>query len=98
MTRAMIWRDSQMPHARSGGITPLTGRNVYALTAAAPRERNEPRAGTTSVMHRSQSQMVTFVNGMFGQTLGGSVTPACAVRVLPGTPRVAATTGLIGTK
>src|ERR1700722_9525850 len=66
MTPAMSLRDSQMPHARSGGISPLTGRNVYLVTAAAPRERNEPRAGTPSVMQRSQSQMVTLVNGSFG--------------------------------
>jgi hypothetical protein len=66
MTPAMSRRDSQMPHARSGGISPLTGRNVCLVTAAAPRDRNEPRAGTPSVMQRSQSQMVTLVNGSFG--------------------------------
>jgi hypothetical protein len=65
MTLAMSWRDSHIPHARSGGISPLIGRNVYVLTAAAPRDRNEPRAGTPSVMQRSQSQMVTLVNGSF---------------------------------
>jgi hypothetical protein len=68
MTLAMIWRESQMPHARSGGISPLIGRNVYVLTAAAPRERSDPRAGTPSVMERSQYQMVTLVNGSFGTT------------------------------
>jgi hypothetical protein len=65
LTLAMSWRDSHIPHARSGGISPLIGRNVYVLTAAAPRDRNEPRAGTPSVMQRSQSQMVTLVNGSF---------------------------------
>ena len=65
MTLAMIRRDSQMPHARSGGTSPVIGRNVYVLTAAAPRERSEPRAGTPSVMQRSQQQMVTLVNGSF---------------------------------
>jgi hypothetical protein len=49
---------------------PVIGRRVYALTAAAPRDRNEPRAGTPSVMQSSQSQMVTLVNGSFG--LGGA--------------------------
>jgi hypothetical protein len=68
MTLAMIWRDSQIPHARSGGISPLIGRNVYVLTAAAPRERNDPRPGTPSVMKRSQYQMVTLVNGSFAVT------------------------------
>jgi hypothetical protein len=65
MTLAMSWRDSQIPHARSGGTSPLNGRNVYTLTAAAPRDRSDPRAGTTSAMQRSQPQMVTFVNGSF---------------------------------
>jgi hypothetical protein len=54
MILAMIWRDSHSPHAWSGGITLVIGRNVYALTAAAPRDRNDPRAGTPSVMQRSQ--------------------------------------------
>src|ERR1700753_1119799 len=54
MILAMIWRDSHNPHARSGGITLVIGRSVYALTAAAPRDRNDPRAGTPSVMQRSQ--------------------------------------------
>jgi hypothetical protein len=58
-------RDSHIPHARSGGISPLIGRNVYLVTVAAPRDRNEPRAGTPSVMQRSQQQMVTLVNGSF---------------------------------
>ena len=70
MTLAMSWRDSQIPHARSGGIIPLIGRNVYVLIAAAPRERSDPRAGTPSVMQRSQYQMVTLVNGSFGATSG----------------------------
>jgi hypothetical protein len=68
MTLAMIRRDSQIPHARSGGISPLIGRNVNVLTAAAPRERSDPRAGTSSVMKRSQYQMVTLVNGSFAAT------------------------------
>ena len=68
MTLATIRRDSQIPHARSGGISPLIGRNVYVLTAAAPRERSDPRAGTLSVIERSQYQMVTLVNGSFAST------------------------------
>jgi hypothetical protein len=64
MTREIIRRDSQIPQARSGGTSPLNGRKVYVLTAAAPRDRNDPRDGTTmSAMQRSQPQMVTFVNG-----------------------------------
>jgi hypothetical protein len=66
MVLATSRRDSHMPHARSGGISPLIGRNVYLVIVAAPRDRNEPRAGTPSVMQRSQSQMVTLVNGSFG--------------------------------
>jgi hypothetical protein len=54
MTFATICRDSQMPHARSGGMARVIGRNVYVLTAAAPRERSEPRTGTPSVMQCSQ--------------------------------------------
>src|SRR5246127_1352337 len=69
MTLATIRRDSQIPHARSGGISPLIGRNVYVLTAAAPRERSDPRAGTPSVMECSQYQMVTLVNGSFARAL-----------------------------
>jgi hypothetical protein len=65
MTPAMSRRDSQMPHPRSGGISPLIGRNVCLVTAAAQRERNDPLAGTPSVMQRSQPQMVTLVNGSF---------------------------------
>ena len=76
-------RDSHIPHARSGGISPLIGRNVYLVTAAAPRDRNEPRAGTPSVMQRSQQQMVTLVNGSFGMGYPGmtvaSVAPAADV-------------------
>ncbi|EUA58417.1 hypothetical protein I550_1560 [Mycobacterium intracellulare 1956] len=44
----------------------MIGRRVYVLTAAAPRDRNDPRAGTPSVMQRSQHQMVTLVNGIVG--------------------------------
>jgi hypothetical protein len=65
ITRSIMRRDNQIPHARSGGTNPLNGRNVYVLTAAAPRDRNDPRAGTMSAMQRSQPQMVTFVNGSF---------------------------------
>ena len=76
-------RDSHIPHARSGGISPLIGRNVYLVTAAAPRDRNEPRAGTPSVMQRSQQQMVTLVNGSFGLDYSGTrvagVAPAADV-------------------
>ena len=54
MILAMIWRESHTPHARSGGISPVIGRSVYAQTAAAPRDRSDPRAGTPSV-HGTQS-------------------------------------------
>src|SRR5271166_1344964 len=74
MTLTMIRRDSQIPQARSGGTSPVSGRNVYALTAAAPRERSDPRAGTPSVIQRSQYQMVTLVNGSFGAASAGGVT------------------------
>src|ERR1700753_835154 len=47
MTRELIRRDSQIPQARSGGTSPLNGRSVYVLTAAAPRDRSDPRVGTT---------------------------------------------------
>ncbi|BBY25534.1 hypothetical protein MSTO_57390 [Mycobacterium stomatepiae] len=73
MTRAIIRRDNQIPHARSGGTSPLNGRKVYALTAAAaaPRDRSDPRAGTTmSAMPGSQPQMVTFANGSFAESAG----------------------------
>ena len=33
------------------GITLVIGRRVYVLTAAAPRDRNDPRAGTPSVIN-----------------------------------------------
>jgi hypothetical protein len=83
MVLATSRRDSHMPHARSGGISPLIGLNVYRVIAAAPRDRNEPRAGTPSVMQRSQSQMVTLVNGSFGAGYPGirlaSVAPAADV-------------------
>ncbi len=49
----------------SGGSRLVIGRKVYAHTAAAPRDRNDPPAGTPSVMQRSQYQMVTLVNGSF---------------------------------
>ncbi|GAB4666956.1 hypothetical protein MOKP76_42830 [Mycobacterium avium subsp. hominissuis] len=75
MIRATIWRESHSPHARSGGITLVIGRRVYVLTAAAPRDRNDPRAGTPPVMQCSQHQMVTLVNGSFW---------ICAVRVVLG--------------
>jgi hypothetical protein len=65
MILATIWRDNHSPQARSGGITLVIGRRVYVLTAAAPRDLNDPRAGTPSVIQRSQQQMVTLVNGSF---------------------------------
>src|ERR1700739_2038616 len=83
MTPAMMRRESHIPHARSGGISPLIGRNVYLVTVAAPRDRNEPRAGTPSVMQRSQQQMETLINGSFGASYAGirvaSVAPAADV-------------------
>jgi hypothetical protein len=58
-----IRRDNHRLHARSGGKTALTGRNVVMLTRAAERDRSDPRVGTDSVMRMSQHKMVTFVNG-----------------------------------
>jgi hypothetical protein len=80
MTLATIRRDSQIPQARSGGTRLLNGRNVYVLTAAAPRDRSDPRAGTMSAMSWSQSQMVTLVNGSFGWRLAVALA-RCASRV-----------------
>ena len=74
MMRATIWRDSHSPHARSGGSTALICRRVRLLTAAALRERSEPRSSlsTPGVQH----QMMTFVNVTIDQW-GGSPRPAC---------------------
>src|SRR5690349_2718558 len=60
ITRAMICRDSQTPHAGSEGITAAICRRVRLLTAAAPRERSDPRSSLSiaGVQHR----MMTFVN------------------------------------
>jgi hypothetical protein len=63
MMPAVIRRDAQSPHVRSGGNTALTCRNVAKLTIAAERDRSDPRVGTDSVMRLSQHKMVTFVNG-----------------------------------
>ena len=52
MILAMIWRDAHRPHARSGGSTALICRRVNPLTAAAPRDRIDPRAGIVSVVTR----------------------------------------------
>jgi hypothetical protein len=61
--RATIWRDAHNPHARSGGSTALIFRRVSPLTAAAPRDRIDPRAGIVSVVTTEvQHQLVTFVN------------------------------------
>ncbi|BCI86998.1 hypothetical protein NIIDMKKI_22040 [Mycobacterium kansasii] len=48
----MSCRVSHIPHARSGGIAPVIVGMIAVLTATAVRERNDPRAGTTSVMAR----------------------------------------------
>ncbi len=61
--RETIQREAHNPHARSGGSTALIGRKVSPLTAAAPRERIDPRAGIVSVITSEvQQQLVTFVN------------------------------------
>jgi hypothetical protein len=65
MSLAMRRREAHIPHARSGGIAPVIGRSIVVLTATALRDRSDPRAGTPSFMKRSQSQMVTLVNGNF---------------------------------
>jgi hypothetical protein len=66
ITQAMSRWVSHSPHDRSGGTNREIGRNVYVLIDAAPRDLSDPLAGTTpSVIQRSQSQMVTLVNGSF---------------------------------
>src|ERR1700712_4133290 len=47
MIRATIWRDAHRPHGCSGGRTALILRRVAMLTTAAPRDRMEPRFGTS---------------------------------------------------
>ena len=63
MMPATIRRDAHKPQRCSGGKTALTCRNVTMLSAAAERDRSDPRVGTDSVMRMSQHKMVTFVNG-----------------------------------
>jgi hypothetical protein len=65
MMRATIWRDSHSPYACSGGSTALICRRVRLLTAAALRERSEPRSSlsTAGVQH----QMMTFINVAINQ-------------------------------
>src|SRR5690242_3463306 len=60
MTPAMIWRDSHTPHAGSAGITAAICRRVRLLSAAALRERSEPRSSLS--IAGVQHQMLTFVN------------------------------------
>jgi hypothetical protein len=81
MTPATIRRDAHKPHARSGGRTALTWRNVAELTSAAERDRSDPRVGTDSVMRLSQHKMVTFVNGKVWCFAGKSACPAIDVSV-----------------
>jgi hypothetical protein len=60
MMRATIWRESHTPHACPDGSTALICRRVRLLTAAALRERSEPRSSlSTAGVHH---QMMTFVN------------------------------------
>jgi len=47
ITAATMRRESHSPQARSGGSTRLICRSVNALAIAAPRDRAEPRVGTT---------------------------------------------------
>ena len=47
MIRATIWRDAHRPQACSGGRTALMLRKVAMLTAAAPRDRMDPRFGAS---------------------------------------------------
>src|SRR2546426_12517390 len=60
MTRATIWRDSHRPHACSEGRTAAICRRVRLLTAAAARERSDPRSSLS--IAGVQHQMMTFVN------------------------------------
>ncbi len=63
MIRETIRREVHNPHARSGGSTALICRRVSPLTAAAPRDRLDPRVGIVSVVTTGvQQQLVTFVN------------------------------------
>lgn len=74
--RETIRREAHNPHARSGGSTVLICRKVSPLTAAAPRERIDPRAGIVSVITSEvQQQLVTFVNVNIR---------ACNIRLTPG--------------
>ncbi|COW29100.1 Uncharacterised protein [Mycobacterium tuberculosis] len=68
MSPAMIRREAHIPHGPSGGIAPVMGRNTIELTATAPRDRSDPRAGTPSVMQRSQFNLLTSVNGSAGSS------------------------------
>jgi hypothetical protein len=79
MIPAVSWRIAQMPHARSGDSCPVIGRRTRAVIAIALRERKDPRAGTPSFMQCSQYQMVTLVNGSFGE-LRSPRPPAAPVR------------------
>jgi hypothetical protein len=68
-------REAHNPHARSGGSTALICRKVSPLTAAAPRERMDPRAGIVSVITSEvQQRLVTFVNVNIS---------ACEIRLTP---------------
>jgi hypothetical protein len=63
MIRETMRREAHSPQARSGGSTALICRRVSPLTAAAPRDRIEPRVGIVSVVTPEvQQQLVTFVN------------------------------------
>ncbi|GAB3024097.1 hypothetical protein MBOU_37770 [Mycobacterium bourgelatii] len=46
----MARRVSHIPQARSGGTNPLSGRSITEASAAAPRDRSEPRWETPSCM------------------------------------------------
>jgi hypothetical protein len=60
MTRATIWRDTHTLQACPAGSTALICRRVRLLTAAALRERSEPRSSLSTI--GVQHQMMTFVN------------------------------------
>ena len=70
MTRATIWRDTHTLQACPAGSTALICRRVRLLTAAALRERSDPRSSlsTPGVQH----QMMTFVNVTIDQWEGSS--------------------------
>ncbi len=61
-------REAPYPHGPSGGIAPVMGHQHHRAHRYAPRDRSDPRAGTPSVMQRSQFNLLTSVNGSAGSS------------------------------